>query len=427
MQSEQNHNIRHLPLPQSVREAITAARKQAGTFYAFTEADTPLLIQSQDGTASGKSYNVFAQYIESVNPAINSGNSHRNLVFITPLKSQIDIPEQLIARARDKKIELLPYLSQGDIADLGFTSWVKSPEGKTPTNRERYRHWIKQANKLMSGEIQLIFQRLKAEVDARNSLEVRLETEIKVGATFEQKRLEDELRLNSFHLAGRLQEATVAMLNALNQNLEVLLDGETTDPRYALATEMVKHLFPFQIALYRRCILLATTKKFDGSVLLLKRDKEGGYHRSSQQLDHVLGQKKSLKVNPLGEIANQTNLQRIESLKEQYWITDEDSPFAQRDIRFTLVLDEEHEAYRIFQQNVCQTLMNDDQQLPSLLAILHRVLEYVDECSLDERAPGYTPLKNYVDEINKALLQCDLRPDFELKKLTRLLVMLPTY
>lgn len=139
MQSELNHNIRHLPLPQSVREAITAARKQAGTFYAFTEADTPLLIQSRDGTASGKSYNVFAQYIESVNPAINHGNSHRNLVFITPLKSQIDIPEQLIARARDKKIELLPYLSQGDIADLGFTSWVKSPEGKTPTNRERYR------------------------------------------------------------------------------------------------------------------------------------------------------------------------------------------------------------------------------------------------------------------------------------------------
>lgn len=91
MQSELNHNIRHLPLPQSVREAITAARKQAGTFYAFTEADTPLLIQSQDGTASGKSYNVFAQYIESVNPAINPGNSHRNLVFITPLKSQIDI------------------------------------------------------------------------------------------------------------------------------------------------------------------------------------------------------------------------------------------------------------------------------------------------------------------------------------------------
>ena len=32
----------------------------------------------------------------------------------------------------------------------------------------------------------------------------------------------------------------------------------------------------------------------------------------------------------------------------------------------------------------------------------------------------YTPLKNYVDEINKALLQCDLRPDFDLKKLTRL-------
>ena len=49
-------------------------------------------------------------------------------------------------------------------------------------------------------------------------------------------------------------------------------------------------------------------EKFDGSVLLLKRDKEGDYHRSSQQLDHVLGQKKGLKVNPLGEIGDAANL-----------------------------------------------------------------------------------------------------------------------
>lgn len=46
---------------------------------------------------------------------------------------------------------------------------------------------------------------------------------------------------------------------------------------------------------------------------------------------------------------------------------DADSPVALRDIRFTLVLNEEHDAYAIFQQNVTKILLNEDVQLPSLL------------------------------------------------------------
>ena len=181
----------------------------------------------------------------------------------------------------------------------------------------------------------------------------------------------------------------MAMLNALNQDLAVLLDGKRLILDMHWLRKWLNIFSHFRLHCIADVSCWLQTKKFDGSVLLLKRDKKATITGVHNNWTTFWARKKGLKVNPLGEIANQTNPQRIESLKEQYWITDEDSPFAQRDIRFTLVLDEEHEAYRIFQQNVCQTLMNDDQQLPSLLAILHRVLEYVDECSSDERAPVY--------------------------------------
>lgn len=42
------------PLPDDLQQAINQARQKAGEFYQFTEDQTPLLIQSQDGTASGK-------------------------------------------------------------------------------------------------------------------------------------------------------------------------------------------------------------------------------------------------------------------------------------------------------------------------------------------------------------------------------------
>lgn len=48
-----------LRLPDAIHQEITKARSNAGKFYAFSESETPLLIQSQDGTSSGKTYNVF--------------------------------------------------------------------------------------------------------------------------------------------------------------------------------------------------------------------------------------------------------------------------------------------------------------------------------------------------------------------------------
>ncbi len=112
--------------------------------------------------------------------------------------------------------------------------------------------------------------------------------------------------------------------------------------------------------------------------------------------------------------------ERIDALKTQYFVHDADSPVALCDIRFTLVLDEEHDAYAIFQQNVTKILLNEDVQLPSLLATLHRVIEFVDECANDPRAPNYEALKDYIDEIKKVLAKCDLRADFELRQLTQL-------
>ena len=97
------------PLPDGLQQAVNQARQKAGEFYQFTEDETPLLIQSQDGTASGKTFSVFYQYLRAVNPAVQPGQGHRNLVFITPLKSQIDLPAQIIELAERNQINQAPH------------------------------------------------------------------------------------------------------------------------------------------------------------------------------------------------------------------------------------------------------------------------------------------------------------------------------
>lgn len=416
-------------LPDDLQQAVNQARQKAGEFYQFTEDETPLLIQSQDGTASGKTFSVFYQYLRAVNPAVLPGQGHRNLVFITPLKSQIDLPAEIIGLAERKQVKILPFLSIGDLADLAFIPWGQEQQGEEATNKNRYQRWIKQATGLLKRSLNdgpnaalVAFNRLEEELFTHARLERRLSEEADAGFIDEQQLLQDQLDKSNFNLVRRLQEACVELLNGLNTDIEALMTAAEHDlqSKAQLAVSMLQHLFPFQAALYQRCILLATTKKFDGSVTLLRQSKEGHFVHYTRPLDCLLGQKKVLPDNPLGELAQLPDGERIDALKTQYFVHDADSPVALRDIRFTLVLDEEHDAYAIFQQNVTKILLSDDVQLPSLLATLHRVIEFVDECADDPRAPNYEALKDYIDEIKKALAKCDLRADFELKQLTQL-------
>lgn len=416
-------------LPADLQAQVNHARAAAGIFYRFTEDETPLLIQSQDGTASGKTFSVFYQYLSAINPAVSSEQGHRNLVFITPLKSQIDLPLEIIGLAAEKQVSVLSFLSILDLADLSFVPWGKAQEGEAASNKSRYQSWITQANRWLksnaaaeSNTTLLAFGRLDAELQSHASLEQRLQLEVAAGFVNEQEQLQEKLKASNFSLVRRLREACLELLNLLNMDIKVLVGAVQAEllPREQLALDMLQHLFPFQIALYRRCILLATTKKFDGGVTMLKLSKDGRYIQYDRPLDYVLGQKKVLKDNPLGEMAQLSDSERLVELKNRYFVQDAESPFAQNDIRFSLILDEEHDAYAIFQQTRTKVLLSDELQLPSLLASLHRVLEFVDECASDLRAPNYEPLKEYIDEIKKALSQCDLREDFELKKLTQL-------
>ncbi|WP_102043347.1 hypothetical protein [Oceanospirillum maris] len=405
----------------ALKQEIDQARAEAGLFYRFDESEVPLLIQSQDGTASGKTYSVFKQYLDAVNPAVHAGEGHRNLVFITPLKSQIDLPAELLALAAEKQVRVLPFLS---IADLEFIPWGQEPQGEKSNNTNRYRRWITQGKRLFgaTSSVYIAFSRLDALLTGQLGIEQQIKAEYAAGALDSQDQLKDKLRDSRLSLVNQLRNTCLELLDAQGEEVDQLVDlvEKGKSQKGQLALEMLEHLFPFQIALYRRCILLATTKKFDGNVTLLRCNQEGHFTRSERPLDHLIGQKKTLKENPLGEIAQLPHTERLKALKEEYFPSDVSSPFLQRDIRFTLVLDEEHDAYQIFQESVTKVLLSENVQLPSLFAALHRVLEFVDGCAEDARALSYTPLKEYVDAIHAALKKCDLRTDFELKKLTRL-------
>ena len=223
-------------LPDDLQQAVNQARQKAGEFYQFTEDETPLLIQSQDGTASGKTFSVFYQYLRAVNPAVLPGQGHRNLVFITPLKSQIDLPAQIIELAERKQVRVLPFLSIGDLADLAFIPWGQEHKGEQASNKNRYQRWIKQATGLLKRSLNdgpnaalVAFNRLEEELFTHARLERRLSEEADAGFIDEQQLLQDQLDKSNFNLVRRLQVACVELLNGLNTDIEALMTAAEHD------------------------------------------------------------------------------------------------------------------------------------------------------------------------------------------------------
>lgn len=122
---------------------------------------------------------------------------------------------------------------------------MKQTDGDEKDNQQRYLDWIHTGCNILKDNTQLIFERLRSDVQARVTLELRLKAEVRAGATDEQVKIEEELLTSGYKLTGRLQEAAIALLNTLNTDFETLLERAGQDKIAGLAVEMVKHLFHF--------------------------------------------------------------------------------------------------------------------------------------------------------------------------------------
>ncbi|WP_348692703.1 hypothetical protein [Duganella fentianensis] len=388
--------------PREILDRITEQRILAGHFYVATGHPLPAIIRSTDGTGYGKSYSVFDQFLNNARCA-EPDLRHRNLLFITPQKAQIDIDRKLVDGAERIGVPFLPILSREDLTNPDFNDWV----GKE-SNRDKYHRWFKAGKK--AADIGPDLARLEATLNQIDSTNNQLATVVDF---VDQALLRKQLQ----SLAGRcLNLLKDAALAALNQNgnytsIAKLRGGiGKLDP---LRFEIVSRYFPLECALHEPCILLATTKKFDTQMPILGVGKAGQHVAKLADFYELIGGSRHEDGLVMSAaVALGDSDQRV-FLREQLFIEDENNKFRQAKVAFTVVVDEEHEAYKILASDRKISLIDHASNIPHVLSTVCRVYKSIGGgnglTGLDR--PLYEVARDFFARVEALLAsKCELSP-----------------
>jgi hypothetical protein len=397
---------------------INKLRKITSALYDRKHILPSSIIFSNDGTGTGKTYSVINEYLE--NHA--KDHKHHNLIFTSPLKTQFDFPKELVKKAHAQGIEILIFLSQKDRLNLDFIPWVHDINNNKETNKKKYNRWIK-AGKNSPLEKELI--RLKFTINEIINITTRIDSCKKNPENDYDniKDLEDQLKKSNRKLDGVLKDLAIATLNFNNKAIDLKKIASETTGIESICKEIICHLVPFAIAIVKPCILLATTNKFDCNIELPYKKKNGDYSLKSLPFDCIIGGKQHIKENETGLYVNATFEEQSNFLKNTFFEIDHENFFKQNNITFTVVIDEEHEAHKIFASSTTVNMITDEIQLAHVFAAIARVYNEIADASEQEAEEivCYEDQKQFITDINYNLThKCELSNNNNIKSLLNL-------
>lgn len=369
-----------------------------------------------DGTGFGKSYGVFDQFIKN----INSEASHKNMFFMTPLKSQIKLDENLILKAKKNNIEILSYLSIGDVCSLNFSDWITQEK-----NEDRYLRW-NNINKDYKGSlIKDELLKLKGIIESLSYYESMIETNNL--DIHEIEKIKDDILIKKSNLYNLITEIALKIININGEKLridEIFIKGKE-DNIYKLYSEIIKFAFPLEFSKYNSCILLSTTDKFDYNIKVLKEKKDNTYTSVSKSFYDLLGYKKENKeeISEIGKYIGQSHSKQIEFLKDQYFVIDEDNEFYQKNISFQIVIDEEHDSYKKFFKKGTVKLIDKDCKLEDVIASIYRLYISSNNSLITGHDYGLSndETREFILNINKLYKEhCDCSSRYDLKSVLKM-------
>ncbi|MEH0689618.1 hypothetical protein H4F17_11150 [Vibrio cholerae] len=409
--------------PQTQKDEINACRRRTSRLFYLADKPTPAIIFCNDGTGTGKSHGQHQAFIDESH-VYNEKGGHNNLFFITPLKSQIDFSKSLVKEARDKGLIYLPFLSLEDVTNLQFQEWVPDELGNFQTNLDRYNRWCKDGGNYGFWKSEM--RQLKESIKNLDSVDRQLDFARRVGDEEHQSLLKKQKNGYKNMMRKALDRLALAAINRGEKPVPDLSDmlQNAISKQDKLCAEVLLHIFPFELAKLQPTILVATTKKFDYNIRHIKRKKDGSYTTTSQPFPCIIGGKKDIKDNLAGEYADKSHDQQVEYVADRFLIPDEENIFRQRNISFTVVIDEEHESYQIL-ANSCKVdlLSKERSQLADVMAGVHRIFQSVkgqDE-QADFLAPLYEEKRTLIQAISKAIKdECELSGEHTLESIAQL-------
>lgn len=412
--------VDYLKPNEELKNSINKYRSEASKLYQMTNHRKPCLVQSNDGTGFGKSYGVISEYIE-YGPNPTSSGPFTNLVFVSPQKSQFDFDKGLVQKAQNAGIEFVAFLAMLDLTDLEFESWVASPNGEKRNNHDLYNSWVRKRKKYKWLEKDLT--RLAQSLRTVDSLQNRINTEVKTYEADNAEIISDlkaQLTEQRRNMEKTLFDLSLSCLNYNATAADLITLFESKTDLDVLRAEIVKHCIPFAIAMVKPCIMLATTNKFDLNIRLPQKNPQGLFSFKSMPFDCIVGGKKHLTDSNIrtGMHLSDKHEQRIEFLKNDFFEADASNYFRENGISFTVIIDEVHEAHKLFSDSATTTLITPEIQLAHVFAGVYRIYMQVTETiEADiQFTPFYEDKLAFVEKIRRNLSEhCELSNDLNLK------------
>lgn len=379
-------------------EDINACRAQVSQLYHVHERDGAEVIFSSDGTGFGKSYGVIQGYVEYLERFAKTEKSEdlfptggfTNLLFMSPQKSQIDLDNSQKDKILASGGEFICVLSRKDIADLDFMDW-----GSGLKNRDRYIQWYEGAksSKYIGGAMRSLNYHV-SQIDRCEEQLKKLTTYSSQDNNYEREILEEQLKncrhsiRNTIESACKLLFGTESKQTSIKeyirrglrarqermQNAEVAGKPEPKISVHEVYFELIKQVLPFEVCQYRPSVLLMTTNKFDTSTYRLAPRKRGeGVRFEYAGFDLLIGGKLAPKEPQISTVAAADHTGQVTYLRDEHFRRNPDCPFRRKNIRFTVIIDELHEAYTRLEETCHVKLITQENNLAHVISVAGRI------------------------------------------------------
>jgi len=375
-------NLNKKRLSSDEKAKINKIRSDVSYIYNSHDKNNPSITYSNDGTGSGKSYGVFNSYIQETE-VTDTSNGHRNLLFITPQKAQIDIDDNLVEIAKDKGIKILSFLAIDDLSNIEFKNWVTHE-----SNEMLFSRWIKclKHDNYYKGEIGQLETTLKSAkyyskkiLYLKSSVEVEVLDELKEQQKKNKQRLHKILQKLAQMILVYQKGKQYVPLNEYFMNAAYLKNNEPN--KVQVISEIIDFVLPFERAKVSPCILLATSAKFDYNIGISVIDINGRPHIKSLPFDYIIGQKKKPEnmdeAVRTSDVSGSSFVEQVDFIKNEYFLTDDNNYFRKKNISFTLIVDEEHIAYDKFFESSKKKLFDTNTQIAHVFSVINRFVQSI--------------------------------------------------
>jgi len=423
--TENDEQLKGKDLSVEHKERINGFRHDVSYLYDTHSKNNPSITYSSDGTGTGKSYSVINSFIKETDME-DIAFGHRNLLFLTPQKAQIDIDKSLVEDAKNKGIKLLSFLAQGDISNIKFKNWVTGE-----VSGDVFKRWTKELNKdsWLKDSSRNLEKRIRdAEFYSEEIPKAKKRGDIDLVDEYEdrQKKNNENIRKTLLSLSTAIlqQQRNGRYISIKERFNEAKYKNEKPNNKAAILSEIIDFVLPFERAKISPCILLATSDKFDYNVNIVVENKDGKPVIKSLPFDYIIGQKK--KPDESDEEFNTSDMNgklyadQLDFLKTNYFLTDKSNFFRQHNISFTLIVDEEHIAYDKFFQNSKKKLIDANTQIAHVFSVVNRIVQSFE--SVGKESPKefvlYEAHEKFVSELNNLFeTKCDISDGVTLNKI----------